>query len=521
MKNKINQTGNFLMMFAIMAIAIVSFGTSAQVSAAGGFFGAIFTSNNDGTTVNQNLYANKSDVYLNGGPQNVNSNGLPDGQYFFQVTDPSGATLLSTDNADCRRLQVVSGKIAGHVAGTACLGHADGTYNPANGSTPVQLAPFSDTPNNGGEYKVHLIRMASNTSIASDGIHIDFINSNSKTDNFKVRANCVDNPTLPICSPNPPDVFLSGHKFYDANANGINNSELPVAGIQIVIAITTTAGPLPPVTVTTDSNGDWTYGPIPAGSDFVVSENVPCVDDNADMICDAGHYWVQTAPAPDSMGFQGYSGTANSSVSGLDFGDICFGPASGLGKTLGYWSNKNGQAVMTNGVIPTTVDPTTYPAAMGDVNGMNGDLAFLGRLNLKNSSLVKSTGNTSDFDPANYTAFRTWLLNGNAVNMAYMLSVQLSATSLDVRHKFLSDSQIVDARGLPPLGITSIGAVRVSANVELNLPGGNNTYTGNPLRDDEEILKNFLDAVNNNRLPFGSATPCSVFYAPPPPPPMP
>ena len=35
-------------------------------------------------------------VYINGGPQNEDTQGLPDGTYYFQVTNPSGAVLLST-----------------------------------------------------------------------------------------------------------------------------------------------------------------------------------------------------------------------------------------------------------------------------------------------------------------------------------------------------------------------------------------------------------------------------------------
>src|SRR6185369_10028322 len=114
------------------------------------------------------------------------------------------------------------------------------------------------------------------------------------------------------------------------------------------------------------------------------------------------------------------------------------------------------------------VDQNAYIATAG--TGLNGDLLFLRNFNLANSSLERKSGNIMPFDPTNYTDFRTWLLNGNAVNMAYMLSVQLSATSLDVRHRYLSDNQIVDASSVG-LGITTIGLVRVAANVELGLPG--------------------------------------------------
>ncbi|MEQ1607305.1 MAG: carboxypeptidase-like regulatory domain-containing protein [Pyrinomonadaceae bacterium] len=482
------------------------------------FQGAIYTSAGDGSVVNQNIYSNKSDVYLNGGPQNQNGPGLPDGTYYFQVTTPSG-DLLSTDNAVCRQIKVVGGVISG--ADTLAAGlcaHPNGLFNPNNGSTPVQLMPFSDTTNAGGEYKVWLIRQATSTTISTlDPRVINFTNNNSKTDNFKVAA---PTPTPDPCNvPNPPPdcnpdqgVVLSGHKFYDANANAVDNNEAPVAGITIVINWIDTAGSHTG-TATTGIDGNWTFGPIPTGSTYTVYELVPCVDDNADLVCDAGHYWVQTAPVPDSQNFQGYNGTANTNVTGLNFGDICFGPASG-GYTLGYWSNKNGEKVMTNGG-PNGVDQTVYPATVG--TGMNGDLLFLRNLNLKGS-----TG--SNFDPTGYTQFRTWLLNGNAVNMSYMLSVQLSATSLDVRHKFLYDAQIVDARTVcnsagTCLGFNSIGSIRQGADTSLN----NFSYTisGDPHRQSQELLKNFLDSVNNNRLPFASVQPCAVFYPPPPPPPTP
>jgi hypothetical protein len=38
------------------------------------------------------------------------------------------------------------------------------------------------------------------------------------------------------------------------------------------------------------------------------------------------------------------------------------------------------------------------------------------------SSLCLGTANGSDFNPGNYSAFRTWILYAIAINMAYMLS---------------------------------------------------------------------------------------------------
>jgi hypothetical protein len=156
-----------------------------SLSAVTAFAGnAIDTTTKDGTVVNENVYGAKTDVYLSGGPQNLNAAGLPDGTYYFQVTDPSGKTLLSTDPIACRQLTVTNGRVSG---ATGPCPHANGTFNPANGTTPVQLSPFDDTPNAGGVYKAWLSPNAS------------FKPSSSKTDNFKVQGAAP--PPVGSCQP--------------------------------------------------------------------------------------------------------------------------------------------------------------------------------------------------------------------------------------------------------------------------------------------------------------------------------
>lgn len=85
-----------LLLATVMAVPLLTVTRNVSATSTNQFFGAIFTSKGDGTSVDQNIYDDKCDVYLNGGPQNANSQGLPDGTYYFQVTDPSGATLLSS-----------------------------------------------------------------------------------------------------------------------------------------------------------------------------------------------------------------------------------------------------------------------------------------------------------------------------------------------------------------------------------------------------------------------------------------
>src|SRR5215831_18940452 len=164
--------------------------------------GAIFTTTKDGTVVNENTrYPDKAAVYLNGGPQNHNANGLPDGNYYFMITDPSGAVLLSTEDIKCRVVVVSSGRFVGvpldDVGGKgdpSCY-HNVGTANPVNGSIPVQMcaasgcpgglpgpaASYYDTPNPGGEYKAWITPVADYGCASNSKDRFGFCDSKSKT----------------------------------------------------------------------------------------------------------------------------------------------------------------------------------------------------------------------------------------------------------------------------------------------------------------------------------------------------
>jgi hypothetical protein len=146
--------------------------------------GAIFTTDHTGVPVNLNNYAEKAEVFLNGGPHPDGAAGLPAGDYYFQVTDPSGKTLLSTDAVECRQFQVDD---SGRIVGTSGLGcHATGV-NQVDGGVTVQLSPYLDTPNNGGLYKVWVTPVQSYNP-EDPGATFGFARSDSKTDSFQVRS---------------------------------------------------------------------------------------------------------------------------------------------------------------------------------------------------------------------------------------------------------------------------------------------------------------------------------------------
>ena len=171
----------------ILAALVLTCSLAATVSAQ--LAGAIFTTDAGGNFVNANIYDLMDDVYLNGGPRSpkapCTAAGLPDGFYAFQVTDPSGQVLLSTDGIEQRIVEVRSGVIVKNW-GTHFVGV--GKCN----SVTVQLSPFNITPNPGGEYKVWMAPI----NLRADGTFLfqGFLPNQSKTDNFKI-AECIPDET--------------------------------------------------------------------------------------------------------------------------------------------------------------------------------------------------------------------------------------------------------------------------------------------------------------------------------------
>jgi hypothetical protein len=194
--------------------------------------GAIFTTVSDGSEVNFNIYAAKTDVYLDGGPgpgAPQGAAGLPDGVYVFMVTDPSGKTLLSTDIAACRRVQVSGGIFGALVTSnpTCAAPHLQGTFG--NGGIPVQLMPYNDTPNNGGEYKAWVTAVQNYTcplTAVDCGSNVHgFIHDFSKTDNFKVKVSSVREIDTRFLDTNNNNAFIDGLMVTWIDTNGASNNK--------------------------------------------------------------------------------------------------------------------------------------------------------------------------------------------------------------------------------------------------------------------------------------------------------
>jgi hypothetical protein len=271
-----------------------------------------------------------------------------------------------------------------------------------------------------------------------------FEESNSKTDNFRVNG-----PTT-----GPEGATLNVIKFYDANANGEKDpGEVNINGWQIIIEYNNIHDTfLTPVNLVD----------LPSGT-YLVTESTP-----------TGSIWQHTTATSVEVTL------APGDDKTVSFGNLCLGGGGGL--TLGFWSNKNGQALFTA-----------------------ADFATLGALNLRNAI-------GANVDPLTYAVFRSWILSATAMNMAYMLSAQLAAMKLNVIHQFVTATSLVYAPGTTSanlLGYATIANLMEEANTELGLHGL--TLSGSADRSHQEALKNALDKANNN-LNFVQSAPCTFTF---------
>ena len=291
----------------------------ASAFAAPPLTGSIKTTDSTCITVNGNVqYVDKSAVYISGAGL------LPSLSYYVQVTDPSGNIVLGTSVPNTP----ITTNSSGDFACLQLIALVGGSY--------------ADTPNPGGEYKVAVSRLS------------DFSGGSTKTDNFRIGSQ----------TPVAETGSIAIRKFYDANANGVWDAgeiELPDAG----------AAPY--------GNTGWKVDLFGSAAQFTQASytSLQFATYTAREFAPTQGNWYSTAPTPIDMGAgilnkRAVTVSSSSPDATVVFGNVCTG--DGGGKTLGFWSNKNGQAAMTS-------------------YGMPALLAYLTSLKLANP-------NGSDFDPS-------------------------------------------------------------------------------------------------------------------------
>ena len=135
-----------------------------------------------GTTdvVNCNLFPNKASVWL---AATGNPSAIPAGTYFFVVLAPSGQNNVADSSSNTANLSYAAGdpytnrEFTIDANGTMSY---PGTHSFDASENKIQLFPYNDTPNQGGEYVLGLCALASGQTPS------DVSPSSCKFDNFKV-----------------------------------------------------------------------------------------------------------------------------------------------------------------------------------------------------------------------------------------------------------------------------------------------------------------------------------------------
>jgi len=190
--------------------------------------------------------------------------------------------------------------------------------------------------------------------------------------------------------------------------------------------------------------------------------------------------WVHSTPGSVSVN------VVFGESSAVNFGNYCRVPSGGL--TLGFWSNKNGQAILK----------ANDPAWRTLLNGCC----------LRNADGSLFTIPGGSFATA-YAAFRTWLLGATATNMAYMLSAQLAAMKLNIAFGSVNPGAFAVCSGMT---ISQLVA-KAAGDPVAGLCADGNTPSGDPHRAIQEAWKNCLDALNNGGLVV-PPVPCPYTFPP-------
>ncbi len=238
---------------------------------------------------------------------------------------------------------------------------------------------------------------------------------------------------------------ISGCVFYDANVNGERDAGEPVlSGMLVELWVGEDRA-----TFTTTGS---TYSFYNVWGEYIVKVGL-------------AENWVSTTPQAVTLTVEQGETVIN------DFGVVSIGCYGG-GHTVGFWSSKNGEATIKDGP------------------GETEELELLVSYNLR-------TRDGGYFTPNSYSELRSWLLDADATNMAYMLSTKLAAMVLNVEAGFVNPGAPVYAPGVKEgTDFPTIKDLIRIADYQLGLYGY--TPSGDPNRAYQELISRALDAANNN-----------------------
>ena len=151
--------------------------------------------NGTSTSVNCNIYSNKNGVWLNSGPAAAT---LGTGRYFFVVLVPSTQATPNDSTSNTKNLSFQAGDPWTNREFTVTNGTVTypGTHARDTTNTRIQLMPYANTTNTGGEYVLDLCRVPNPLLIRTGTGAPGASSSACKKDNFKVATPTLTTPTL-------------------------------------------------------------------------------------------------------------------------------------------------------------------------------------------------------------------------------------------------------------------------------------------------------------------------------------
>jgi len=232
-----------------------------------------------------------------------------------------------------------------------------------------------------------------------------------------------DDVTSGLTFGNFEKIDISGVKFLDHTGDGhlIKDTTNDYrGGFTIVLYVDSTTSGTPGeldasdtlvTSTTTLVDGSYSFTDLGPGTYFVV-ENALTQSDPAN--------WIQTGGGNDGNNYYTEVASSGENVESDNFANVHIGSHGGL--TIGFYSNKNGQTLLTGSSTGTTVKGpiATYLKSVLANSAIPGS-----------SVLVLGTTYLTLAELGSYTKLRNVMLQATATNMANMLSAQLLATVLN------------------------------------------------------------------------------------------
>lgn len=495
-------------MLGRLTLALATF-VSIALPASAQTPGSAFVVNRFSEHADGNAFVRKDGAFLAGGRGlGCAGAGLADGVYCFEVTDPAGTVLLTTDPITERCVRVKFGQVTEYL-GTLRISSPKGPCE----STIVRLVPFDTTPYPTNEYRVWFTRIE---DYDPAGTHVfGFDPARSKCDNFRVISSA-------------PQTIVRGHTYYDENQNAswnpvTNPLEVPIGGWRVELLRN---GVLDGITFA-DMDGKYDFIRNRDGSTYTVREIAPGGFVN-DGVPDA--VWLATTPRTGDVT------TTLESVAAPEFGNVAFELQVSAGRPTTFWISSCSHededdededdeehehdcgCPVTGRSLLQECDPT-WRQSLTTRNG--GPVSLRRSVSSDNPNVSIYFPNPNSSFSSAFKKWKRYIQLPDHDHAGYLLSREIAATLLNTSCGFMDGSIYVDRFQdgvLVSLQEMLTGAIGLINETGAGLTGPNDPFQD--LRHRMIMCTNEFRTINNTADPsapqvvYRSAGSPTIFFSP-------